>query len=144
MRTIDVLTGAREMITHPAAWTTLVLSAPSSEAPRKAAYCALGAIYYLDNCHSDDWEAGTEAVRAAMYPQEVDKAREWNRENRPDLVGYNGYMETNSAIAGFNNASTHEEVLALFDRAIARQLVIDSMAQETIMNEPVRLAELVG
>ena len=116
MRTIQLLKAARNLISRPENWIQGQLS------DGKGRYCARGALMNV----KESYEEGDFALVEAMYPDE--RERGVNELLRTDVTIRDSGYARGQIVAGFNNSSTHQEVLELFDRAIARQLVIDSMA----------------
>lgn len=100
------LIAARERISEPEHWTqgrsarNAAGQAVGHNSPDAVAYCALGALAWAAN-----WTVGRDPRSLTLYDQAA-KA----------LKG----KETNLLIGHFNDSHTHAEVLALFDRAIAR------------------------
>lgn len=100
MNTLEVLKAARERIAVPERWTqgrAAVDAAGEScyaASPMARAWCLLGAIYWVA---PDDSECRVECVRHLSA----------------------GNIE-DGALVAFNDSHKHSEVLALFDKAIAR------------------------
>ena len=102
MDTLQILKGARALISDKNVWAKYAMAVDingrevSVESPDAACFCSLGAIRRAAGCpnYSSDEMSAREAVRAV-------------------LTG-------GHSIASFNDTHTHDEVLDLFDRAIAR------------------------
>lgn len=135
MRTIEVLTKARALIADPSNWIKGALT------DQNGAYCARGALVQVTNSY--DTAKWTPSLVEAMTPAQKEKAYDYLYSRVEQAVPFVPCQ----LVAGLNNSSTHEEVLSMFDMAIARQLVIDSMAEdslvETIVNAPVYLEDIM-
>lgn len=101
MTTLEILKAARELISVPERWTRDYYAKTedglnvASNDPRAVKWCALGAI-----------ERGGKHDRGASSDTEdfIEK-----------LIG-----NPSRSLASFNDSHTHPDVLALFDRAIAK------------------------
>lgn len=104
MKTIDILKKARKLITTSSKWTKGVLAGDKDGVPvppcdrRAVCWCASGAII---KAAGGVWKAGP-----AWRPLEDLLFKMQWRHSIPD------------SIPGFNDNSTHKQVLALFDKAI--------------------------
>jgi hypothetical protein len=100
MTPVDILKAARELIAKPERWTrgTFARNLDGHPVPYDtslaASFCALGAI-----CHI-----------ATLCPRERTQAECMLR----------GELPTLQLVSAFNDSHDHPEVLALFDRAIAK------------------------
>ncbi len=110
MTPLELLRAARAKITPPGSWTRYhtarTLPYPNGEAvpvysSNATCWCAIGALCVV----------------------KPDARRELTEQNRVDTVATAAYLEkyigTYSSIANFNDNSTHDEVLAVYDGAIA-------------------------
>lgn len=104
MKAVDILKGAREIVSDPAKWTQSTFAKTpngrrvSPDHPEASCFCMGGAIY----------RACPGSYDASKEPPELLKAFNTVR----TIVG--------AGIARFNDFSTHAEVLVAFDRAIAK------------------------
>jgi hypothetical protein len=104
MSTLAILKGARALITEPSAWSQIYLARGADgnptepTSPNARCFCALGAIECLkliDGSYgSGSYASAVGALREAIGPC--------------------------LSVSVFNDTHTHAEVLAAFDRAIAR------------------------
>ncbi len=137
MTALELLTTARGYIANRVNWTTGIRKIGSRD--RGFAYCALGAI---DEALEINWAFGPpseaypkpyrEAIRAlfsVLEPHEQRKAEGYYRKDQLQPLSY---------VAGFNNNSSHAEVLSMFDRAIAKlsnertQLAVDYIKAQAL------------
>lgn len=88
-----ILSQARNLIAQPYAWTKGAYSKPHIRAPHGAAYCSVGALEHI---------AGPMYLGPALRAKEVLSA----------AMG--------GSVVEFNDSHTKAEVLAAFDRAIAK------------------------
>jgi hypothetical protein len=104
--TVEILRAARERISDPERWTQGSFARSANDEPispfssRASCWCARGALYWV--CASVSGAYGAERfLEAALVDLEVvcDPAKE--------------------AIAQANDGGTHDDVLALYDRAIS-------------------------
>lgn len=110
MNTLETLVAARAVIANRKNWTTCVRS------DSEGRHCALGAFDVALGHYVEEEPNAVLALAASMTAIEKKKAEDhWC--NRLDPLGL---------VAQFNNTSTHAEVIALFDRTIARQQLIDA------------------
>ncbi len=128
--TLDHLVAARDLISKPEKWCQHL------QVDSQGRHCALGALNRAISGRVESKAYGQDIIDLLcnmMRPQERARAKErlqrlWNvrlEGNRP------------SHVAQFNNTHTHGEVLALFDRAIARQrLVVELMHVKAKDGEP--------
>jgi hypothetical protein len=116
MSTLDDLVAARALIAKPDTWCIGRLF--GSEPTGLVSYCAIGAINKavtgspIGMVFSDHGAAA--AVLAALPP---------------------AFGHDLPKLAIFNNTHTHTEVLALFDRAIERQRLIEQMGEASATKE---------
>ncbi len=108
MKNMEILKAARAKIEKPNHWCKYIRHDGE-------AHCALGAIDAVLGDMCDDHPV-TAIVASALTPAE--------RARQPSFGCYGGDA---GAVAKFNNASEHSEVLAVFDRAIARQAAIEAI-----------------
>src|SRR6185369_1255158 len=98
--TLRILKAARDLISEPARWTTGCMAKNSMgvqvdpRAPEAACFCAMGAIKRASRDLGSEWDA-RDALRT-----EVGNAQ--------------------GSIALFNDNGTHAEIIAAWDRAIAK------------------------
>jgi hypothetical protein len=138
MKNINLLTRARAVIAHPDHWTigtrTLVKNDGST------AHCALGALDVAFQELGGDRKyidyADEPFLKYTSHPVVDLLASVINK-------GRKSHNEPSDVVAQFNNAVEHEDVIALFDLAIARQLVIDSMAEPVEVSAPVYLEDIM-
>ena len=145
MKTIELLTAARALIANPGNWC-------SGSLEYNGRHCAMGAILKAANIDcfgTAAWNtalADNPTVRDATV--KLASAIPVNRfiaeRGAYDIYKDPDGMRAWDTVAVHNNTEGHEAILEAFDLTIARQLVIDSMAEETVLNKPVQLAELVG
>ena len=107
MNTVDFLKAVREKISRPESWTKHDYAkdvngeAVSPIAPEAVCWCIRGAIASVEGIDGDEGDDGDQAffalgpIGAAVFEKTGDRL-----------------------IAGFNDTSTHEEVLAVLDRAV--------------------------
>ena len=114
MSTLDDLIAARALIARPGDWGTVWRSRRGS-----SPYCALGAIAkaIFGDAESYRVYCDGDAVLAPLAAALPAEARNTSR-------------FTSTQIGLFNDRSTHAEVLALFDRAIERQRLIEQMGEQ--------------
>ena len=118
--TLDYLIEARTAIASPESWCR---HSRNSHGAR----CAIGALDYAHgdnfygdiNRHPPTYQEAVAAIVAALPPGRIFYD---DKEVTPENFQRNTVL---FKIAGYNNTNTHAEVLALFDRAIARQRVIE-------------------
>ena len=108
--TLDYLVAARAAIAAPENWCQRFRNYDGK-------HCAMGA---LDKATEDRGDDLAHLLAAQLLPREAADTREYClghwRMSDPSPV---------TLVAQFNNTHTHAEVLALFDRAIARQRVLE-------------------
>jgi hypothetical protein len=147
MKTLTLLVTARALIADASDWCKGVLT-------YEGKHCLVGALNRVA-CGVDkefQFPLDYKAIRPAMQALQeaipdgkvVPTPVERLINRHPDTLLQN-------VVANFNNQNKHEEVLAVLDLAIARQLVIDSMANKTELlvepdefNKAMKSALLVG
>lgn len=111
---LETLITARAAIAEPHSWT--IGSRRTYRAGVGYAYCALGAVDVATGERAEHHPI-TELLYSAMLPAERERGEAVLRNRWREEAPY----EHSSVVAQFNNASTHSEVLTLFDRAIAAE-----------------------
>ncbi len=107
----DLLCGARALIARPEDWCVLHQGRTASGVyvqpwdQRAVQRCAIGAVFALVR-HNTDYEHPALHALAAQVP-----AKALSEDDRQ--------LPSACQVAIYNNASSHADVLALFDRAIA-------------------------
>lgn len=110
---LENLQKARDLIAKPENWVRGIRHCPAAEGDGSYAHCALGAIEAAlgPKMH---WNAGNctpEVVAlAAVVPQSHKATLRFGMDSLNECV-----------VATYNNATNHEAVVALFDRAIEIQ-----------------------
>jgi hypothetical protein len=109
MQTLQVLKGARALITSPGHWTV------DTRDNRHGGHCALGALSVAMGMSA--WTAEDHCPEAVVVLAEATPA------GKAPVEAFNGYLSqvyiAAAIVAGYNNSHSHAEVLAWFDRAIA-------------------------
>jgi hypothetical protein len=150
MKTINLLTAARSLISTPEAWCQGALKTSDGK------FCALGAVLekadlpLFFSLPTDVEVTPTVDALCSAVPNSFKESKETKSSLRELSNQTEPYINW-ATVAYYNNSHSHEEVLAMFDMAIARQLVIDSMATETELlvepdefNKAMKSALLVG
>lgn len=123
MNTLDTLIAGRAAIASPENWTRHIRKISRGDG---FAYCALGALDHALGHDCDRPRNSSPAIDAlalSLTPSQVQETnvhctRIWGEDTKLDGPGL---------VAQFNNSHSHEEVLAVFDRAIQRQREIEDM-----------------
>ena len=117
MNTLDALRAARALIATPESWTKNALARDSAgndralRDPEACAFCAMGAVLRVlaDEYENHRTLAAVQIEHAVMHAL--------SREIQLSFLAPTNH----SRVAAYNDGSTHAEVLALFDRAIASE-----------------------
>jgi hypothetical protein len=119
MNTLEVLIASRAVIANEANWCKYIRD------NSLGAHCALGAIdAVLGVVKSADYHPATIALATAMTPAEIKIAHKpVGLQCQPPEIRFA------LGLAQFNNGTTHDQVLALWDRAIERQKLIEEMGR---------------
>lgn len=110
MNTVQILKEARGLIANEANWTKHYYSADKEgqwvmpRAPAAVCFCSVGALHRV--------------LDLPMYLSIPESIGKFFFADEKVQANFDGSIE--GAIVDFNDQSSHSEVLALFDRAIAR------------------------
>jgi hypothetical protein len=135
MTTLQNLIASRNAIASPDNWTRF--SRRSINRLGQPSYCALGAVDVGAKTNAEN-APETEVLYQCLLPAE--KERGLNALQNLFRTTKRGVYPHCSVVAQFNNASEHHEVLALFDRAVERQRMIDEMQEPVTVSAEKELA----
>ncbi len=124
--TLDYLVAARAAITAPENWCTQVLSADE-------AFCARGALHLAIS--GDPWKEEDDHP-AVLALQQALPAKYRSRHEQMFFDSGRSDLIPVHRLGMYNNTHTHAEVLALFDRAIARQRVLEDRTLPAPLPDP--------